>query len=129
MPSTATVVPFVDLYNTSSIGDANYVMTLAQDVPPLDGQATFLVPSVQPGSYFVMGMRSLFVPPVLLQLTRAGFKVGAYGQSSAHFEIEAAPYVPNIITPNESTVWTIGEVATITWCVVPTVYHPTQCTI
>ena len=41
--------------------------------------------------------------------------VGAWGQSSAHFQIVAPPYVPDILTPDQDTVWTIGSQETITW--------------
>ncbi|GJE90352.1 hypothetical protein PsYK624_064830 [Phanerochaete sordida] len=71
VPSTATDIPWVDLYKTSPYGSAEYVTTLASDVDPQPGQVSVEVPDVAPDTdYFVM--------------------VGAWGQSSTHFEIIAA---------------------------------------
>lgn len=70
IPSTATYIPWIDLYKTSLFGWAEYVTTLAKNVDPHPGHIYVGVPDVPAGSYFVM--------------------VGEWGQSSAHFEIVAA---------------------------------------
>ena len=56
MPATATSIPWIDLYETSPYGSAYWVVNLAQNVDPQTGRADIVVPDVQPGPYFVMGI-------------------------------------------------------------------------
>ena len=60
MPDGTETIPWIDLYQTSPYGSAEYVTTLAQNVDAHAGQAGILTPDVAPGSYFVMG-----APPAL----------------------------------------------------------------
>ncbi|EKM50212.1 uncharacterized protein PHACADRAFT_105966 [Phanerochaete carnosa HHB-10118-sp] len=69
VPSTATTIPWIDLYESSPFGSAEWVVNLAQNADPQPGEVLVPVPDVAPGSYFT---------------------VGAWGQSSTHFEIVAA---------------------------------------
>ncbi|KIP01171.1 hypothetical protein PHLGIDRAFT_384197 [Phlebiopsis gigantea 11061_1 CR5-6] len=71
VPDGTETIPWIDLYETSPYGSAEYVTTLAQNVDAHAGQAGIVTPDVAPGSYFVMA--------------------GAWGQSSEHFEIVASP--------------------------------------
>ena len=84
-------LPWLDLYNTSSWGSALYVTTLARDFDGHAGSVSFMVPQVDPGSYFVM-RKCLLMPAQLIPVTLTRSwksSVAAWGQSSYHFTIEA----------------------------------------
>ncbi|KAI0698331.1 hypothetical protein BC835DRAFT_1413106 [Cytidiella melzeri] len=97
VPTDADPIPWVQLYNTTDYGSANYVTTLASSFPAQPGKVTFTVPEVVPGSYFVM--------------------LGEWGQSSPHFTIGAIdiPSAPHIESPNTNTVWQLGTQQDVTW--------------
>lgn len=58
VPSRTETIPWIDLYETSPFGSAEFVVNLAQNVDAHAGSAGIEVPDVTPGSYFVMGLFS-----------------------------------------------------------------------
>lgn len=53
VPDEAPVVPRIDLYRNTTVGLAQFIANLAQDVDPHTGAVGFAVPPVESGSYLI----------------------------------------------------------------------------
>lgn len=53
--SGLATVPWIKLYRSADPGYGSFVKDVAYDVGVLDGRAEFLIPKVEPGTYFLAG--------------------------------------------------------------------------
>ncbi|EKM50217.1 uncharacterized protein PHACADRAFT_178832, partial [Phanerochaete carnosa HHB-10118-sp] len=97
VPYSASNISRIDLYRLVGPGDDQFVTNLTKNVDPRSGSIAFAVPDIEPGdSYFI--------------------SVGGIGGStSATFQIQPRDTIPVILSPDGSTVWTIGGEGTIVW--------------
>ncbi|EKM50219.1 uncharacterized protein PHACADRAFT_33031 [Phanerochaete carnosa HHB-10118-sp] len=96
VPRRAPNISRIDLYRNTTVGMADFTANLAENVDPRLGTVDYVVPDVEPGSYFVT--------------------IGdVEGASSDIFHIAPRDTTPNIIIPNTDTVWTAGGEGFIAW--------------